>query len=196
MTKSMMLLIFAAAMAVCAPAFAGTYRIDEDHTSISFSVKHMMVFNVKGNFGIFSGTFDLDEKRNVITGAKALIVTETVNTGSDKRDEAIRSADFLDVEKYPEIVFTLKRAESRGGNRIHVVGDITIRGVTREIALDGENLGAVVDLVGNERVGFTAAGKLNRRDFGMTWNKPLETGGYLVGEEVTISLEMEGIKNK
>ena len=193
---SILVCALAAAMALSTRAFADTYRIDEDHTSISFSVKHMMLFDVKGNFTDFSGTFDFDEKTGVITGAKADITAESVDTRTDERDKVLRSKDFLDVEKFPHIVFVLKKAESLGENRIHAVGGITIHGITREIALDGEFLGSVTDLAGNKRAGFTAAGKLKRGDFGLTWNKPLETGGFLVGEEVKISLEIEGIKNK
>lgn len=196
MIRTRMILVLVAAMAYFTPAYAGTYRIDEDHTSISFSVKHMMIFDVKGHFGLFSGTFDFDEDKALFTSAKADIFTETINTGSEKRDKVLRSEDFFDVKKYPDIYFTLKRSKSPGGNHIHAVGDITIRGITREVALDGEYRGSVVDFEGNKRVGFTAKGVLKRGDFGMLWNEPLKSGGYLVGEDVNISLEIEGIKNK
>lgn len=196
MIRTRMILILLAALAYFTPAYAATYRIDEDHTSISFSVKHMMIFDVKGHFGLFSGTFDFDEDKGVIEGAKADIFSETITTGVEKRDEVIRSDKFLDVKKYPDITFTLKKSESLGGNQIHAVGEITIHGITREIALDGEYRGSVVDFEGNKRTGFSATGKLKRGDFGMTWNQPLETGGFLVGEDVKISLEIEGIKNK
>ncbi len=193
-TRSTLFLI--AALAVSDRAFAASYWIDNDHTSIGFSVKHLEVFNVKGIFGDFSGYFDFDEKTAALTRATVGITAETVDTGVAKRDEVLRSRDFFYVEKYPEITFNLKSSRTVGNKQIHVVGDLTIRRITKEITLDGEFLGVVTDNVGNERAGFTAHGAIRRGDFGMTWNQPLATGGVLVGEEVKILLEIEGIKKR
>jgi polyisoprenoid-binding protein YceI len=193
-TRSTLFLI--AALAVSDRAFAASYWIDNDHTNIGFSVKHLEVFYVKGKFSDFSGYFDFDEKTSALTRATVGITAETVETGVAKRDEALRSKDFLYVEKFPEITFNLKSSSADANKRIHVVGDLTIRKITKEIALDGEYLGAVTDNVGNERVGFTAHGVIRRGDFGMTWNQPLKTGGQLVGEEVKITLDIEGIKKR
>ncbi|MBI3581261.1 MAG: polyisoprenoid-binding protein [Nitrospinae bacterium] len=189
-------LILVAALAVSGRAFAASYWIDNDHTNIGFSVKHLEVFFVRGKFGDFSGYFDFDEKTLALTRATVGITAETVDTGVAKRDEALRSKDFLNVEKFPEITFNLKSSRTDPDKKIHVVGDITIRKITKEIKLDGEYLGAVTDNVGNERVGFTARGVIRRGDFGITWNQPLDTGGKLVGEEVKITLDIEGIKKR
>ena len=191
-----MTLVFILMLIVPSSALAAIYRLDNDHTSITFSVKHLNIFTVKGTFSYFDGSFDFDEKDCVIKSAKIDILTETVDTGIAKRDDFLRSPDFLDIKKYPSITFKLKSSRSLGNNQIHAVGDITIRGITKEIALDGEFLGTVIDNVGNERAGVTAHGTLKRGDFGITWNQPLPGGGFMVGEDVGISLEIEGIKNR
>jgi polyisoprenoid-binding protein YceI len=151
---------------------------------------------VKGNFGDFSGTFAFDEKSGTITDAKAAIKAASINTGVEDRDKHLRSPEFLDVEKYPEITFAIKSVKKLAGSGLRATGDITIHGVTKPIELEGEFLGTVKDPWGNNRAGFTATGKLNRGDFGLKWNKVLESGGLVVGEEVKISLEFEGIMQK
>jgi polyisoprenoid-binding protein YceI len=117
----------------------------------------------------------------------------TINTGVADRDADLRSERFLNVEKFPDITFVLKKSELLGGNAMRVVGNFSIRGVTREIVLEGEYLGSAKDPKGNQRVGFSATGKINRGDFGLKWNQILEAGGVLVGEEVKILIEVEGV---
>ncbi len=175
--------------------YAADYDVDKAHTSIGFSVKHMVISSVKGHFGDFSGGFSFDEKTKSITKVFAAIKATSINTDDAKRDEHLRSPDFLDVANFPEITFNLKKAQaSKGG--IRVTGDITIHGVTKEITLDGEFNGTAKDPWGNNRVGFTASGVIHRGDFGLKWNKLLETGGMVVGEDVKLSVEVEGIEKK
>ena len=186
-------MIFYVAVAF-APAGAATYDIDPSHTRIGFAVKHMVISVVKGEFQKFSGTFELDEA-GVLTGAEAAIDTASVYTRDKKRDDHLRSPDFFDAENHPKITFVSKRITNKG-NKYTVIGDLTIRGVTKSIILTGEKLGEATDPWGNHRAGFQAEGKINRKDFGVSFHKVLETGGFVVGDEVTLSLDVEGIKRK
>jgi len=183
-----------AVMAIAAPAKAATYDVDPSHTSIGFSVKHMVISNVKGTFEKYTGTFELDAK-DALTAASAEIDVASINTRDAKRDEHLRSADFFDVAKFPKITFKIKSMKI---HQIHymVEGELTIRGVTKTVSLMGEMLGKVKDPWGNTRAGFTATGKINRKDYGITWNKTLDSGGVVVGDDVTIQLEVEGIERK
>jgi polyisoprenoid-binding protein YceI len=173
-------------------AYAEKYAIDKDHTSIGFSVKHLVISNVTGKFKGFSGVFDLDAS-NEIKQATLEVDASTINTDNDKRDEHLRSSDFLDAKLHPKISFTYKKTLAKSGNRYKVLGDITIRGVTKEIELDGELLGKVKDPWGFTRVGFTGRGSIDRNQFGLVWNKALEAGGVVVGDTVNLLIEFEGI---
>ncbi len=195
MRKTLPALFLVAALAVSGPAFAASYWIDYDHTNIAFSVRHMEIFFVKGKFTSFSGFFDFDDKTEILSRASIDIDSESIDTGDTERDEALRSKDFLYVDKFPSITFKLKSSRTDANKQIHVVGDLTIRKITRELTLDGEYHGKVTDNVGNERVGFTAHGAIRRGDFGITYNQPLKTGG-VVGEEVKITLDVEGVKKR
>ncbi|MDH5479087.1 MAG: YceI family protein [Nitrospinota bacterium] len=190
-------LIFAMAMAVAAygsPALAGVYDLDPDHSSVGFSVKHMVVSNVKGGFDKVTGTFTLGEKGE-LTDAEATIDVASVNTRNQKRDDHLRSPDFFDVAKFPSITFKITKIKA---HQIHymVTGDLTIKGVTKPVMLMGELVGTVKDPWGNTRAGFTASGKINRKDFGVNFHKVLEAGGLVVGDEVNLLLEIEGIERK
>ncbi len=177
-------------------AFAGTYLVDKAHTSIGFSVKHMVISNVKGKFDDFAGSFEFDEANKTLGAAQAVVKTASINTGEQKRDDHLRSPDFFDAQKHPEIVFALKKIRPLEGGRMEVTGDLSIRGVTKPVTLTGEFLGSVTDPWGNQRAGFTAEGEVNRTDYGITWNKVLDGGGLVVGEKVKLSLEIEGILKK
>jgi polyisoprenoid-binding protein YceI len=173
---------------------ANTWEIDPAHTTFQFSVRHMMVSNVKGVFHKFSGSFDIDDKDLTKTRASAVIDAASIDTGIEKRDEDLRSANFFDVAKYPKITFASKRVE-KVGNGYRMTGDLTIHGITREVILDMEGLDTVIkDPWGNMRRGATFTTKINRKDFGLTYNKLLETGGVVVGDEVKISVEVEVVK--
>jgi len=181
-------------MIVPITASASTWKIDPVHTTFQFSVRHMMVSNVKGVFHKFSGEFEIDDRDLAKTKASATIDVASIDTGIEKRDEDLRSANFFDVDKYPTITFVSKKLEKTGSG-YKMTGDLTIHGVTREIVLDMEGLETVVkDPWGGMRRGATFITKLNRRDFGLTYNKLLETGGLVVGDEVKINVEVELIK--
>jgi polyisoprenoid-binding protein YceI len=178
-----------------AMASAATWQIDPVHTTFQFSVRHMMVSNVKGVFHKFSGEFEIDDRDLTRTKASALIEAASIDTNIEKRDDDLRSANFFDVAKYPNITFVSKKVEKTGGSGYKMTGDLTIHGVTREVVLDMEGLETVVkDPWGGMRRGATFTTRINRRDFGLTYNKLLETGGLVVGDEVKINVEVELIR--
>ncbi len=174
---------------------ATTWNIDSDHSSVGFKVKHLMVSNVKGSFEKFTGTVDLNEKDITKSKIDVAIETTSINTGVNKRDEHLRSADFFDVTKYPAMTFTSKKVAKSGKGKLKVTGDLTLHGVTKEVVLEVEGPTAESrDPWGNTRKGASATTRINRKDFGLGWNKALETGGVMVGEDVLIYLEIEMIK--
>lgn len=177
-------------------AAAATYVLDKSHCNIGFSVKHMVISNVKGKFDEFEGSFDFDEAKKSINSAQAAIKTASVNTGDQKRDDHLRSPEFFDAQKFPEITFALKNSRSLGGGKMQVTGELTIHGVTKAVTLTGEFLGTANDPWGNKRAGFTAEGEVIRADYGMVWNKLLDGGGLVVGDKVKLQLEIEGILKK
>ena len=176
------------------PVFAATYTIDSAHTQVQFKVKHMGISNVNGAFADFEGTFEFDPKNIAASKTTAKIVAKSIDTANDKRDTHLRSADFLNIEKFPSISFVSKEVKDVDGESFKVVGDLNIHGVTKTVTLDVEFNGAVTDPWGKERAGFSASTKINRKDFGLTWSKLLETGGLVVDDMVKIELEVEGIK--
>ncbi|HEX7117275.1 MAG TPA: YceI family protein [Longimicrobiales bacterium] len=171
-----------------------TWTIDAAHTLVEFAVKHMMIATVKGRFGEVSGTIVLDEEALDRSSAEVTIVASSIDTRSADRDAHLRSADFLDVETHPTLTFRSRRVESVGEGRFRVIGDLTIRGTTREVVLDVEDQGRGKDPWGGERAAFSATTEIDRRDYGLTWNAALETGGVLVGDRVRISLEVEAVR--
>lgn len=184
-----------AALSVPSLAMAATYELDPSHTTAQFTVKHMMVTNVRGEFGKVTGTLDVNDKDITKSTVNVTIDTTTIDTREPKRDEHLRSKDFFQVDKYPVITFKSKKVEAAGEGKLKVTGDLTIRDVTKEVVLDVDGPSKEIkDPWGNMRVGTTATTTLNRKDFGLNWNKALETGGVLVGDEVKVSLEVEAIK--
>jgi polyisoprenoid-binding protein YceI len=189
------LILGAALFLLPSMAAASTWRIDPEHTSIQFTVRHMMVSNVKGVFHKFNGQFEIDDKDITNTRASAVINVASIDTGIEKRDEDLRSPNFFDVAKYPSMTFVSKKFVRTGANSFKMTGDLTMHGVTREVVLDMEGLETVVkDPWGNMRRGATLSGMVNRKDFGLTYNKLLETGGMVVGDEVKINIEVELIR--
>jgi polyisoprenoid-binding protein YceI len=170
-----------------------TWKIDPSHTSIGFSVRHMMVAKVKGRFGNVSGTINLDEENPTRSSVEVEVDTASIDTREPQRDTHLRSPDFLDVEKYPVMTYKSRRIE-RHGDGYRVIGDLTIKDITREVALDTELVGVIDDPWGNRRAGFNAEATIRREDFGLTWNVALEAGGVLVGDRVSISVDVEAIK--
>jgi polyisoprenoid-binding protein YceI len=174
-----------------------TWKIDPNHTLVEFSAKHLMITTVKGRFTTVSGTIEVNEQSPDRSRVEAEIAAATLDTGTEQRDQHLRSPDFLDVEKYPTISFRSKRIQGSStnpGDEFKVVGDLTIHGVTREVTLDAVYEGTGKDPWGGERVSFSAKSKIDRREFGLTWNQALETGGLLVGNEIKISLEVQAVK--
>lgn len=171
------------------------WNLDLEHSTIEFRVAHMVVSKTAGRFTDYTGFIDMDADTGAVTAVEATIKAASVNTNHEKRDTHIRNADFLDVEHYPTMAFKMKSYKKTEENFV-MVGDFTLRGVTKEVTLAGRYDGATKDPWGNTRAGFSAEGKLNRKDFGMVWSKTLDNGGLVVGDEVQIRLDIECIKAK
>ena len=183
------------ALALPTFAFATTWTIDPDHSNVGFKVRHLMVSNVKGNFEKHTGVVEINDKDITKSKVEVSIDTNSINTNVQKRDEHLRSADFFDVAKYPTMTFVSKKVAKAGKDRLNITGDLTLHGVTRQVVLDVEPISKESkDPWGNIRRGTAATTKIDRKDFGLTWNKGLETGGVLVGDEITITLEIEMIR--
>jgi polyisoprenoid-binding protein YceI len=178
-----------------APGTITTWKLDPAHSVAEFKVKHMMISNVKGSFSGLSGTLALDETDYTHSKVEVDIPVATLSTGDPQRDGHLKSADFFDAETSPTIIFKSTNIDSKGGANYAVTGDLTIHGVTKPVTLAVEDVSEPSkDPWGNHRIGLSASTKINRKDFGLTWNSPLETGGVLVGEDVTINLEVQFIK--
>lgn len=191
------LLAFSAAVALAAaPVSAQTWNIDPSHSSATFSVRHMMVSNVYGSFGKMEGTVDFDGNNIAGIKANAKIDTTTITTNNEKRDAHLKSADFFDVASHPTITFVSKRAEAAGTGKFRLVGDLTMRGVTKEVTLDVEGPTEPFTAQGNQRVGATATTTLNRQDFGVSWSRALDGGGVVVGDDVKVTIELALVKAK
>jgi polyisoprenoid-binding protein YceI len=165
------------------------YDIDPNHTTLGFAGKHMMVTTVRGRFNEFNGQVEVEDDEPTTAVATLTVNVASLDTGQDMRDNHLRSADFFDVERYPEMTFASTGVESRGGNRYRVTGDLTIKDQTRPLSLDVEVEERFTDPFGNDRVGVEAKGKLNRKDWGLSWNQVLEAGRLLVGDEIKIEIE-------
>lgn len=192
LAKSLLAVI---AVALPGSAFAADYVIDPSHTSVGFTVRHLMVTKVRGSFEKVSGTvkYDPNEPEKIVIDAT--IDAASINTREAKRDEHLRSPDFFDVAKHPTLTFKSKKAKVLGKGKLEVIGDLTIRGVTKEVTLQVEGLDQEIkDPWGNVRRGATATTRINRKDFGLAWNQVLETGGVMVGEDVDIQIDVELIR--
>jgi polyisoprenoid-binding protein YceI len=168
-----------------------TWSIDPAHSAAQFQVKHMMISTVRGEFTKMSGQAVFDGNNYATIKAEAVIETASINTRVAKRDEDLRSANFFDAATFPQITFKSKRVEGIRGNKFNLIGDLTMRGVTREITLNVEASPVVKGMSGDNRIGAQATGNLNRQDFGIKWNKSLDAGGVVVSNEVQITLDLE-----
>lgn len=168
--------------------------IDPSHSLVEFSVKHMMIATVKGRFGQFQGTILADLANLTTAEFEGTIEAASIDTRDAGRDEHLRSADFFDVAQFPQLTFKSKRLTLAGEDEFKLTGDLTMHGVTREVVLDLTFEGQGKDPWGNIRAGFTAETRVNRKEFGLTWNAVLETGGVLVGDQVRIALQIEAIQ--
>lgn len=171
--------------------FAGNYNIDVSHSSVAFKVKHLMISNVKGNFNDFKGSFEYDEKAQKLVSLNGEIKVASINTENAKRDKHLRAPDIFNAEAFPLITFKLTKIDDD-----EVYGDFTMKGVTKNIKLDFDNGGAIIDHRGNQKAGFALSGKLSRSDYGITWNKALEAGGVVVGDKIKLEIEIEGVEAK
>lgn len=174
-------------------AHAATYKVDASHSHIGFAVRHMMVATVRGNFNEFDGSFSYDPENPAAFSASAVIKTASIDTRNARRDDHLRNEDFFDAPNHPEITFETTAAEVVD-DKLHVRGNLTMRGVTREITLPLTFSETVTDPWGNVRVGFEGSTTINRQDWGISWSKSLDTGGLVVADEVKIEIHIEGIK--
>ncbi|HEY9448208.1 MAG TPA: YceI family protein [Gemmatimonadaceae bacterium] len=173
-----------------------TWKLDPAHTLVEFSAKHMMITNVRGRLSDVEGAITVDEAHPDRSSVAVELKTASIDTRVEQRDQHLRSADFLDVEKYPTVIFRSTKVEGatlEAGKSFRLVGDLTIRGTTREVVLDATFDGRGRDPWGGERVSFSADLKIDRRDFGLTWNAALETGGVLVGNDIRIHVEAQAV---
>lgn len=170
----------------------GTWNIDPSHSTIGFSVKHMMIATVRGRFTQFAGSVSADEQGNArIDG---VVQAASIDTNEGQRDEHLRSADFFDAANHPEIYFASAALTPTAAGEYRITGDLTVRGTTRQITLDATVNGAGTDPWGNERVALEASGTISRKDFGLNWNQVLEAGGVLVGDKIKITLDLSTVK--
>jgi len=173
-----------------------TWVIDAAHTTIEFAVKHMMVTTVRGRFGQVSGSIVLDEEDLTRSSAEVTIPVASIDTREEQRDAHLRSADFFDAENHPNMTFRTRSIERTGDNEFRVTGDLTIRGVTREVVLDARFEGRAKKPTGEEVIGITASTAIDRQDFGLKWNVALEAGGFMVSNRVQISLDVQAIRQE
>ena len=173
--------------------FAGNYNVDASHSNVGFSVKHMMITNVKGDFKTYDAQIDFDEATKSFKTFNANVNTASIDTGIEKRDEHLRSDDFFASEKFPKMTFVMKSYEVNG-NEGKMKGDLTIRGITKPVVLEVEDIASVKDFQGIKRVGFSLKGKINRMDYDLKWNKAIELGGVAVAEEVKIIVDVEAVQ--
>ncbi|MFP3947529.1 MAG: YceI family protein [Longimicrobiales bacterium] len=177
------------------PERAATWTIDPQHSQVAFEVKHMMFAKVRGRFESLEGAVELAPEDDIESSRiHAVIEAASISTGQNDRDEHLKSSDFFDVERFPELRFESKSVERTGENELLVVGDLTIRDVTREVELEVTELGSGTDPWGNQRIGYSASTTIDRRDYGLTWNQALEAGGVLVGNDITITLEIQAVE--
>ncbi len=187
----------AIAMLIALPllAHADNWQIDPAHTNVEFTVRHMMISNVKGQFKKTSGTITTNGNDPTSAQVNATIDATSIDTRVEKRDAHLKSPAFLDVDKFPTITFKSTKVEADGPDKWKVTGDLTLHGVTKPVVLEVESSGKpITDPMGNTRAGASATAKIKRSDFGLVWNQALEGGGVMVGDEVAISIDLEAIK--
>ena len=190
------------AIAVSAPGTAappaaatGTWNVDKVHSEVSFQIRHF-VSKVRGRFGAFSGTVRMDAAKPEASSVEFTIQTASIDTNEPKRDADLKSPNFFDVEKVPEIRFVSRKVVSVSDTKYDVTGDLTMHGVTKPVTLPVTFNGVTKDVWGGERAGFEIETTLNRKDYGINWNKALDQGGFMLGDDVTVSINLETVKAK
>jgi polyisoprenoid-binding protein YceI len=169
------------------------WKIDPAHTSAEFTVRHMMITNVRGKFEKLDGVVSFNPDNLAASSVSVTIDAASINTGAADRDNHLRSADFFDVENYPHLTFRSTRVEMTGDSTARITGDLTIRDVTRPVTIEAEFLGQNTSPFGTTVAGFSGTARINREDFGLTWNMALETGGVLVGKDISIELQVQAV---
>jgi polyisoprenoid-binding protein YceI len=188
------MLTLAAAVALASPALAADmYTLDKPHATVLFQIRHFMT-TVTGKFKDFDGSIQIDHARPESSSVEFAIQAASVDTNEPKRDDHLRSADFFNVAQNPTITFKSTRVKPAANNAYEVTGELTIRGVTKSITLPVTVLGEIKDPWGNSRIGFEIATTINRKDFGVSWNKALDQGGYLLGDDVKVSINLEAVQ--
>ena len=177
-------------------SLAESYKLDESHTQVGFKIKHLVISTVSGRFNKFEGGFNFDEKTGKLENLNVKIDASSIDTNEPDRDKHLKSADFFDVEKFPSLTFVGKNVTYSGKKPTEVKGDLTIHGVTKEVTLAVGFNGKTIDPWGNQRVAFEANSKVNRKDFGLKWNKSLDQGGVMIADDVSILIEGEAILQK
>lgn len=197
MKKTQTILVAVAlALTLVGPGLAASYTIDTAHSEVIFKVKHLGISTVTGEFQSFSGSFEFDDGKIESSSVSATIDVASIDTSVEKRDDHLRSADFFEVEKYPNMTFKSTKIQSVDGGEFQIVGDLTIKGVTKSVVLDAVLGGTATDPYGTEKAAFTAETKIDRKEFGITWGPVLETGGLVVSNDVRIILEVQGNKTE
>jgi polyisoprenoid-binding protein YceI len=197
MKKNLLSLALAAVLVIAGvPALAETWNVDASHSSVGFAVRHMMVSNVKGSFDKFTASVDGSPADPAAAKISATIEVASVNTREPKRDDHLRSADFFDAAKFPQMTFTSTKVEKTSATTAKLTGNLTLRGVTKPVTLDVEYTPVVKSPWGKSVVGATATGKINRKDFGVNWSKNLDGGGLVVGDDVTLQFDLEFVKKE
>lgn len=191
-----LMLLALAVTLVAVPAVADEYTIDGVHSSVGFEVRHLAISKVRGTFSEFEGQINFVADKPAEWSVEAVVQATSIDTANEDRDKHLRSEDFFEVEKYPTLEFKSTAVEMENGTDGILRGELTLHGVTQVVEMDLEYLGSATDPWGNDKVGFSATTMINRKDFGLTWSKTLETGGLVVGDEVKISLDIEGTKVK
>jgi polyisoprenoid-binding protein YceI len=197
MNRIMRILAIAAICLITSPAMASTWTIDPDHSNVQFKIRHLMISDVKGTFGKVKGAIRMEEKDVTQSAVDVIIEIDSINTGVAKRDAHLKSDEFFDAAKYPTMTFVSGKVTQIEKGRMKILGVLTIHGISREVVLDVEGpTNEIKDPWGNTRCGASATTKINRTDFGLTWNKSMESGGMMIDDTVFINLEIEMIKEK
>ena len=194
MTRRSLIVLFFALLAASAVAQTSTWQIDPNHSSAQFAVRHLVVSTVRGTFNKLSGTAQYDPAHPAASSIEATIDAASVDTRVEARDKDLRSPNFFDVDKYPTITFKSKKVEAAGAGKLKITGDLTIHGVTKEVVLDVDGITAPINDGRGQRVGASATTKINRRDFGLQYNRMVEASA-VVGDDVTITLDIELVKH-
>jgi polyisoprenoid-binding protein YceI len=195
--KMKKLIVGIIALAIAAPSLsAAVWDFDKAHSNIGFTVRHMVITKVQGKFDDFSGTISFDGKDLSAGSVDVSIKTASINTGVANRDNHLKSNDFFAADSFPQLTFKSKKVVPGADGAFKIVGDLTMRGVTKEVTLDATFNGTIKDPMGNSRAGFTASARINRQDWGISWSKTLDSGGLVASNDVDINLDIEAVEHK